>query len=96
MKRSYGQKIESYIHTGINHINKSDFLTAFLLAREESIALDIVCNDFAATGLVPYDPERVLSKLNIQLQIPTPLLPPMNILDNLVPETPHNIAELEH
>ena len=92
----YRQKIESYIYAGINYINKSDFLIAFLSARKESIVLDIVCNGFVAIGLVLYNPERVLSKLNIRLQIPTPLLSPMNIPDNLVPKTPYNITELEY
>ena len=96
MKRSYRQKIESYIYARINHIDKSDFLTAFLSAREESIALDTVRNSFTATGLVPYDPEQVLLKLNIQLRTPTPPLPPTNIPDNLVPKTPYNIAKLEY
>ena len=48
----------------VNYINKPDFLTAYCSAREESIAINIVRNRFTAISLVPYDPERVLSKLN--------------------------------
>ena len=48
----------------VNYINKPDFLMAYYSAREESIAIDIVRNGFTAIGLVPYDLERVLSKLN--------------------------------
>ena len=61
---------------GINHINKPDFLTAYLTAREESMAINTIHNKFAATGLVLYDPERVLSKLNTQLRTPIPPLNP--------------------
>ena len=31
---------------------------------------------FCGTGLVPYDPEAVLSKLDIKLRTPTPTSPP--------------------
>ena len=72
LKRLYGQQIEGLIRAGVNYINKPDFLMAYRSAREESIAINIVRNRFAAIGLVPYNPERVLSKLNTQLRTPTP------------------------
>ena len=53
-------------------------------------------SSFAATGLVPYDPERVLSKLHTQLKTPTP--PPSSHTTqqgSWVLETPHNTAQLE-
>jgi len=52
------------MRVGVNYINKSDFLLAYLTARTESLTSNTICSGFAATGLVPYDPERVLSKLN--------------------------------
>jgi hypothetical protein len=64
-------------------------------AREESITVNTVRNGFAATGLVPYDPERVLSKLNTQLRTPTPPVVISSEQDRWVPETPHNVAQLE-
>src|SRR5947209_9117356 len=50
---------------------------------------------FSATGVVPHDPERVLSKLNTQLQTPTPL--PATAIEQgpWIPETPHNTTQLE-
>ncbi len=57
---------------GVNHIDKPDFLIAYVSAREESMAINTVRSGFVATGLVPYDPDRVLSKLNTQLRTPTP------------------------
>ena len=62
------------MQVGVNHINKPDFLAAYVLAREESMTINTVCNGFAAIGLVPYDPKRVLLKLNTQLRTPTPLI----------------------
>ena len=72
LKRSYGRQIEGYIRNGLNHIDKQDFLQAYYTAHIESISLANVQSSFAATGIVPYDPERVLSKLT---QFKTPIPP---------------------
>jgi hypothetical protein len=54
-----------------------------------------IYSSFAAIGVVLYDPERVLAKLNTQLRTPT--LPPAIALDQgpWIPETPYNTAQLE-
>jgi len=95
LKQSYGRQIENYMRAGLNHIDKPDFLLAYTAARTESFTSNTIRNGFRATGLVPYDPERVLQKLNTQLRTPTP--PPAIVAEESkwVPETPHNIKELE-
>jgi hypothetical protein len=60
------------MHSGVNHIDKPDFLYAFHAVRIEAITLANIQSSFTATGLVPYDPERVLLKLYTQLKTPTP------------------------
>jgi hypothetical protein len=60
LKRSYRRQIEGFIQMGLNHINKPDFLTAYVSARKESMTLDTIRSGFVATGLVPFDPKRVL------------------------------------
>ena len=80
---------------GVHHIDKSDFLLAYFTARTGSLTSNTIYSGFAATGLVPYDPERVLSKLNTQLRTPTPPLLLITQQASWVPETPHNIQELE-
>lgn len=95
LKRAYGREVEAYMRAGIHHIDKPDFLLAYITARKESISFSTARNGFAATGLVPYDPERVLSKLNSQFKTPTPPLLPVSEQASWIPETPHNIAELE-
>ena len=93
LKRLYGKQIEGFIRAGLNYIDKPDFLTAFLKARKESMSINTVRSGFASTGLVPYNPERVLSKLNTQLRTPTPpppSLPPT--IGRYIPETPHDAA----
>jgi hypothetical protein len=72
LKRLYGRQIEEYIRNGLNHINKADFLTAYTIARNKSISTNTVRNGFLATGLIPFDPEQVLLRLNTQLRTPTP------------------------
>jgi hypothetical protein len=72
LKRLYGQQIQGYIHRGVTYIDKQDFLQAYLLARTEVATIANIQSGFAATGLVPHDPERVLSKLYTQLKTPTP------------------------
>ncbi|KAJ5337526.1 zinc finger protein [Penicillium brevicompactum] len=73
LKRSYGRRVAEYTRLGIDSIEKDDFLDIFPAARNDSFKESIVQSAFAATGLVPLDPDRVLSKLNIRLQYP-PLL----------------------
>ena len=95
IKRSYGRQIEDLMRVGVSYIDKSDFLPAYLIARTEALTPTTIRSGFVAAGLVPYDPERVLSKLNTQLRTPTPPPPPATEQAPWVPETPHNIQELE-
>jgi hypothetical protein len=81
-----------YMRLGINHIHKIEFLTAFKAARNEAITDSNVRSGFAATGLVPFDPEQVLCTIS------RPLTPPelrAATNDRWVPETPHNVHQLE-
>ena len=92
LKRFYRRQIKEYMQARVNHINKLDFLTAYLLAYKESMTLNVIYSGFAAIGLVPYNLERVLLKLNTQLQTPTlPLLLP-TLQDHQVPKTPYNTS----
>jgi hypothetical protein len=72
LKRRYGEQIQGYMRRGTYHIDKQDFLQAYLTARTEAASIANIQSGFAATGLVPHDPERVLSKLCTQLKTPTP------------------------
>jgi hypothetical protein len=48
---------------------------------------------FAGAGLVPYDPERVLSKLDVRLHTPTPLNSRAGTPQPWIFQTPHNPRE---
>lgn len=96
LKRAYGRIVEDKMRLGINHIDKLDFLAAYPHARKETYKPENLINGFAATGLVPFNPDRVLTQLNVQLKTPTP--PGSRSSDSQapwIPGTPHNIIELE-
>ncbi|CDM26623.1 Probable transposable element [Penicillium roqueforti FM164] len=95
VKRSYGRLVEIKMRTGINHIDKLEFLEAYPSVRIEALKLETIKNSFLAAGLIPFSPNRVLSKLNIHLRIPTP--PPSRGSDssrNFTPKTPFNGKDL--
>ena len=73
----------------VNYIDKSDFLTVYNRARTEAITLANARSGFAATGIVPYNPDRVLTKLNTQIRTPTPPPAPM-LPQQWIPETPQH------
>jgi hypothetical protein len=92
LKRAYGRYIESKMRARSNHVNKLDFLEAYPSARIEVFKPETIKNSFAAAGLVPYDPNRVLSKLDILLRTPTP---PLSRGSDWSPKTPSNYVQLQ-
>ena len=72
LKRVYGRFVSDLARVGYNHIDKLDFLADYPRARAEAFQPYIIQSSFAATGLVPINPDRVLSKLNISLRTPSP------------------------
>ena len=57
----------------INHVSKLEFLYTFRKAFFASITKRNIQGGFVGASLVPFDLERVLSKLDIKLCTPTPL-----------------------
>jgi hypothetical protein len=57
----------------INYISKLEFLYGFREAFFASIIEKNIQGGFIGASLIPYDLERVISKLDIKLYIPTPL-----------------------
>ena len=93
LKKAYSCQIEYLIRSGINYITKLEFLPAFKAAYEALITRTNIHSGYQATGLVPYSPDKVLSKLGGQLgqpRTPSPDLP-----SQWESKTPSNRAELE-
>jgi hypothetical protein len=72
LKRAYGRQVEDLMRMHINHISKLEFLCAFREAFFASITERNIQGGFTGAGLVPFDPDRVLSKLDVKLRTPTP------------------------
>lgn len=92
LKRAYGHLVENKARLGFNHITKFDFLKAYPKARMEAFKPDTIPNGFEATGLIPFNPGRLLEQLNIRLKTPTL---PGSQSTNSEPKTPHNLKQLE-
>jgi hypothetical protein len=60
------------IQLGINHIDKQSFLAIYKYSRTKALSAANICSRFTATGLVPYNPQRVLDSLNIIIKKITP------------------------
>jgi hypothetical protein len=80
LKRLYGGAVSTMMRNGVNSIDKEDFLELIADARKGAFKPSTIQNSFLATGLAPFNPDKVLEKLNVHLDE----LPPLEIL----PERP--------
>lgn len=92
LKASYGKQIENLVRVRINHITKLEFLPAFKDAFKAAFTEQNIKSGFRATGLVPYDPNNVLSHLDLRLKT---LTPPLIEEPNWTSKTPQNAIELK-
>ncbi|KAJ5234886.1 uncharacterized protein N7469_004054 [Penicillium citrinum] len=96
-KYAYSRFVSDLICVEYNHIDKFDFLDNY-----QHIPLEVfqstnptIKNSFAASGLVPLDPERVLRKLNILLQtLSPPGSRPNSRSSEFTPQTPKTATQL--
>jgi hypothetical protein len=101
LKRSYGTLVQEQMRAGINYINKDDFLELYRRARNQTYRPNTIQSGFRATGLVPFNPDEVLTRLHIQLRTPSPpcatttTTTTTTITTTWTSETPHNVVELE-
>ena len=82
----------SQARSRIHHIDKETFLPAFKAAFEKTFTPENVRAGFRGAGLVPFDLEAVLSKLDVQLRTPTPPAPGTVAWEA---QTPRNAREIE-
>ena len=92
LKRAYSHEIEALIRNHINHITKLEFLPAFKAAFTRSFTAANIRSAFQGAGLVPLQPDIVLSRLDVQLRTPTPVALAESLWEA---HTPSNIRELE-
>jgi hypothetical protein len=93
LKRAYSRKVEHLIRHHINHITKLKFLPAFKTAYKQTFTPSNIYSAFRGAGLVPLQPDVVISKLDVQLRTPTPT--PASIVEALwEARTPSNVRKL--
>jgi hypothetical protein len=70
LKRVYSREIQQLIRQGIYHIDKDDFLAAYASIRILALSETNIKSGFQATGLIPFDPQRILTVLPIKTPSP--------------------------
>ena len=92
LKKAYGRQAEDLMRNQITHITKLEFLPCFIRAYNAAITPSNIQGGFRGAGLVPFDPERVITALDIRLRTPSPPLPINN--EPWQSQTPSNTLEL--
>jgi AraC-like DNA-binding protein len=77
----------------ITHITKEDFFDAFVDAFHASVTANNIRAGFRAAGLVPFDPESVVSRLDPKPNTPSPPSSRPGTATSWVPKTPSNAQE---
>lgn len=75
LKRAYNRQIETFSKAYINYITNIEFFLAFAAVYKELIIVQNAQTGFRKAGLVFFDLQTVISKLNIKLQTLIPFRP---------------------
>jgi hypothetical protein len=95
LKKVYGRQIEHLIRCNITHVSKTEFFPAFYAAFQATMTEKNIKAAFRGAGLVPLDPESVISKLDVQLRTPTPVEEEVGPSTPWVSKTPKTVLEAE-
>ena len=72
LKQAFSKLNQGLIRNHIFHITKEDFLATFYQAFNQAFTLDNIKGGFRGSGLVPFNPDEVLSRLDPVLNSPEP------------------------
>ena len=75
LKHAYGEEINDFVRASINHITKSEFFIAFKAAHDKTFTEDNIKAAFRGAGVVPWDPDSVISKLDVRIRTPVLSVP---------------------
>jgi hypothetical protein len=92
LKRAYGDEIMALARVLTTKIDKPAFIKAYRTAYYKTFTESNICSSFRGAGLVPFNPEVVLSKLDIKLRTPTPPVLETTLWES---RTPSNTRELD-
>jgi hypothetical protein len=92
LKQAYKKELRGLADSYIHHIDKKAFLATFGPVFDKAFSKDNILSSFRATGLVPHNPEVVLSKPEVKPRTPTPPALEPTLWQ---PKTPSNAWEIE-
>jgi hypothetical protein len=92
-KRAYNKKIEKLVRSRTTNVDKVDFLEAIKDAIPEAFTEKNVRSGFEAAGIVPLDPQRVLSQLTIRHATPEGAISNGTASGPWTPKTPHTARD---
>ncbi|KAJ0130623.1 Ankyrin repeat domain-containing protein 50 [Fusarium oxysporum f. sp. albedinis] len=96
LKTAYGREIEHLIRRSIRHISKTEFFPAFVAAFQATMTEKNIRGSFRGADLVPFDPESVISNLDVQLRTPTPPVEEASQAQPWTSKTPMTVLEAEY
>ncbi|RYC77643.1 hypothetical protein BFJ63_vAg19483 [Fusarium oxysporum f. sp. narcissi] len=96
LKRAYGREIEHLMRCSITHVSKTEFFPAFYAAFQATMTEKNIMAAFRGAGIIPLDPESVISKLDVQLRTPTPAEEEAGLSTTWVSKTPKTVLEAEY
>ena len=71
LKPAYGHQINFFIQVSINHITKAEFFIAYLAIHNAIFTEKNIKTRFRGTGILPWDPNFIVFKLNVHLHTST-------------------------
>ena len=92
LKHYYGQKVREMAENNIHAIDKQDFISIYSSIHGHAFSKNNILSAFAAAGLIPFKPERVLAKLNVKT--PTPPSSSSSNQSFYLGRTPANLYQL--
>ena len=87
LKKAYGRQVEKLMRNRINHITKLEFLPIFRAAYFEAITESNARGGFRGVGLVPFDPNVVISTLDVRICTPPPTITTEVLWESKTPTT---------
>jgi len=93
LKAAYSRQIEGLMKVQITHVSKVEFFHAFYAAFQKAITISNIQGGFRGAGIVPFDPQSVISKLDVVLRTPSPPLVEVGLPQPWTSQTPSNSFE---
>ncbi len=72
LKRAYSDAINNLIRAKVTHITKEEFFPTVYSAHKASMTESNILSGFQGARIYPFDPEHVISQLDVKLQTPSP------------------------